>query len=351
MWFILEPLFVAWLNGPAKVKIGLSNVQNGQKVDCMERKNESKALKKTIVDLSVTDLVRANVIGLLAHYQGDLELSNAFADAYENFIKTGKNQSAIWKFTHAMFGYEPKKRKLDELSIAKLAKNLEVDVAVLRTIFEKKRKKGSKEISVDELVWMAKLFKVAPSYLLQPLREHLEEDATLRFVFPKRFSLNVKAREWLLWVHGIRPLNGVSGQSFEENMMALTPEPGMNVSTRREIWPSDEIDRISRALYESPVSAMIHAQSNPVPGHLMSDANPPTPHPLDEIKPATTEAERLHRRTRGVLAYMQHVRQTLRFIEESIERSDARKDIEWGLNRMREDLSQISINIEKMEQD
>lgn len=339
-------LGVAWINGPSNSKKGRFDVQNGQKVKEMNSITPKNPLKETFQEITVTELVRLNLNGLLSHYQGELEVNNAFTAAYLEYEKTGKNVSIIWKFTNRILNFEPKKRKIEELSLAKIAQGLQVDISVLRSIFEGARRKGSPEISVEEVVWMAKLLDVAPSYLLQPLRVHLENDVTLLFKSKGKFQFEVKAREWLLWVHSLRPLTGLSSRTFEESMMKLTPEPNARISSKRDIWPSDEMQRIGNALYSSPVSAVIHAQSEPIPGHLMSDSRPPIPHPLDVLQAGKTYLDRLHRRTRAALACMQHVRQVLRFTEEASEDRKFKLDVDWCLNRIREDLSLIYANRE-----
>jgi hypothetical protein len=226
--------------------------------------------------------------------------------------------------------------------MARLAAGMGVNVGVMRRIFEAKKKKGAKELGIDEVIEMALVFEVTPGYLLQPLREHLERNATLFFenIGPNGFE--VSAREWLVWVHGIRAPKDKFDTNMEENLMSLTPEVGMKIDSSRNIWPHEELDRIVNAQYTSTVSAMIHAQSNPLPAHQMSNLNIQSPHPFDSLTAADSDINRIQRQTQATLAYMHHVRQAIRMIETDGRTKWVKEDIEWCLDRMREDLSAIA---------
>jgi hypothetical protein len=137
---------------------------------------------------------------------------------------------------------------------------------------------------------------------------------------------------------------------MEENLMSLTPEPNLSVSSKREIWPHEELKRISDAQYGSPVSAMLSAQSYPVPGHKMSGITMPKNHPMDSIVRGATKKDRLYERTRSAFAYMQHIRQAIRMVEKESNPKFVREDIEWCLDRMREDLSNIALNLQETKQ-
>lgn len=293
------------------------------------------------VDASITDLVRTNLKGLLSDKQSDVAIHNAFIDAYEDFLKTGSHGSR-WSFKHGIPNFNFTKRDTQRWSMARLAAGMGVNVGVMRRIFEAKKKKGTKELGIDEVIEMALVFEVTPGYLLQPLREHLERNATLFFenIGPNGFE--VSAREWLVWVHGIRAPKDKFDTNMEQNLMSLTPEVGMKIDSSRNIWPHEELDRIVNAQYTSTVSAMIHAQSNPLPAHQMSNLNIPSPHPFDSLTAADSDINRIQRQTQATLAYMHHVRQAIRMIETDGRTKWVKKDIEWCLDRMREDLSAIA---------
>jgi hypothetical protein len=87
---------------------------------------------------------------------------------------------------------------------------------------------------------------------------------------------------------------------------------------------------------------MIHAQSNPLPAHQMSNLDIPGKHHFDSLTAAKTDIHRIQLQTQATLAYMQHVRQALRMIETGGRARWAIEDIEWCLDRMREDLSAIA---------
>lgn len=297
------------------------------------------------VDASITDLVRTNLKGLLSNRQANTVIHNAFIDAYEEWEKTQKSVG-IWKFTHAIQGLNRTKRNVEEWSMAQLARDLGVDVGIMRKIFDRRLDKGTNRLGIDDVVELALVFNVTPGYLLQPLREHLELDATYFFETIGSTGFKVKARDWLLWVHGLGRADGSNSRSMEENLMSLTPQVGLDISSKRAIYPEDELNRIAEAQYASPVSAMLEAQSHPVPGHLMSKPEVPIDHPMDKMVPASTALGRLHARTRAALAFMHHTRQALRLVEQEAHPDYVREDIEWVLSRMREDLSRISVNIE-----
>ena len=124
--------------------------------------------------------------------------------------------------------------------------------------------------------------------------------------------------------------------------MSLTPEMGMDIDSSRAIWPHEELDRIVNAQYTSVVSAMIHAQSNPLPAHQMSNLDIPSPHPFDSLTEPDSDINRIQRQTQATLAYMHHVRQAIRMIETDGRDKWVKEDIEWCLDRMREDLSAIA---------
>lgn len=297
------------------------------------------------VDASITDLVRTNLKGLLSNRQANTVIHNAFIDAYEEWEKTQKSVG-IWKFTNAIPGLNRTKRNVEEWSMAQLARDLGVDVGIMRKIFDRKVDKGTDRLGIDDVVELALVFNVTPSYLLQPLREHLELDAIYFFENIGSDGYTVKARDWLLWVHGLSTSNGSNSRSMEENLMSLTPKAGLNISSKRAIFPEDELNLIAEAQYISPVSAMIEAQSHPVPGHLMSKPEVPIDHPMDKMVPASTALGRLQARTRAALAFMHHTRQAIRLVEQEANPKYVREDIEWVLSRMREDLSRISVNLE-----
>ena len=309
----------------------------------MATKNQKNTtdFKPLRVTASITDLVRTNLKGLLSDKQSDAAIHNAYVDAYEEFLKTGKNGSP-WSFKYGIPNFNFAKRDKKRWSMARLAAGMGVDVGVMRRIFEPKKNKGSDELGIDEVIEMALIFEVTPGYLLQPLREHLERNATLFFenIGPNGFE--VTAREWLVWVHGIRAPKEKFGTDMERNLMSLTPEMGMDIDSSRAIWPHEELDRIVNAQYTSVVSAMIHAQSNPLPAHQMSNLNIPSPHPFDSLTAADSDINRIQRQTQATLAYMHHVRQAIRMIETDGRDKWVKEDIEWCLDRMREDLSAIA---------
>ena len=304
------------------------------------QKNET-GFKPLRVTASITDLVRTNLKGLLSDKQSDAAIHNAFVEAYEEFLKTGKNASP-WSFKYGIPNFNFAKRDKKRWSMARLAAGMGVDVGVMRRIFEAKKKKGADQLGIDEVIEMALIFEVTPGYLLQPLREHLERNATLFFenIGPNGFE--VSAREWLVWVHGIRAPKDKFDTNMEQNLMSLTPEVGMKIDSSRNIWPHEELDRIVNAQYTSTVSAMIHAQSNPLPAHQMSNLDIPGKHHFDSLTAAKTDIHRIQLQTQATLAYMQHVRQALRMIETGGRARWAIEDIEWCLDRMREDLSAIA---------
>lgn len=309
----------------------------------MATKNQKNPtdFKPLRVTASITDLVRTNLKGLLSDKQSNAAIHNAFVDAYEEFLKTGKNESP-WSFKYGIPNFNFAKRDKKRWSMARLAAGMGVDVGVMRRIFEAKKKKGADELSIDEVIEMALIFEVTPGYLLQPLREHLERNATLFFenIGPNGFE--VTAREWLVWVHGIRAPKEKFDTDMEQNLMSLTPEMGMEIDSSRTIWPHEELDRLGNARYTSVVSAMIHAQSNPLPAHQMSNLDIPVPHPFDSLTATGSDINRIQRQTQATLAYMHHVRQAIRMIETDGRSKWVKEDIEWCLDRMREDLSAIA---------
>lgn len=310
-----------------------------------DKTSSQKKTPPSKIILSITDLVRVNLKGLLSTRQANVAINNAFIDAYEEWEKTQKS-GKFWKFTHSLPGLNREKRSVEVWSQANLAKALDVDVAIVRKIFDSKNSKGSGRLSIDEVVELAYLFDVTPGYLMQPLREHLENDVTyvIESIRPK--GVEVKARDWLLWVHSVSTADGTNSRSLEQNLMSLTPELNLSINSKRQMWPQDELNRIAEAQYVSPVSAMIVAQSNPVPGHVMSGLSMPQDHPMDSTSRSSSPITRLHIRTRAALAFMHHVRQAIRMVEKEHNPKYVKEDIEWVLNRMREDLSQIAKNID-----
>lgn len=312
--------------------------------------NQSAPKEGVRVDASITDLVRTNLKGLLSNRQANTVIHNAFIDAYEEWEKTQKS-AGLWKFRYPIPGLNRSKRNVEEWSVAQLARDLGVDVGIMRKVFDRKTDKGTDRLGIDDVVELALVFNVTPGYLLQPLREHLETDATYFFETIGINGFAVKARDWLLWVHGFSTPDGSNSRSMEENLMSLTPQIGLDINSKRQIFPQDELERISAAQYTSPVSAMLEAQSHPVPGHLMSKLELPSDHPMNQMVPEKTALGRLHARTRAALAFMHHARQAVRLAEKEADPRYAKEDIEWVLCRMREDLSRISVNLETKEGD
>ena len=82
------------------------------------------------------------------------------------------------------------------------------------------------------------------------------------------------------------------------------------------------------------------------PGDLQSppigrSGNPPSTHPLDTLTYGTT-TENFDQNTKAYNLLMHHVRQAVVYMNDSNRQADRIMDIEWFLDRIREDLSAIA---------
>ena len=116
--------------------------------------NQEESREPYDVKASITDLVRLNLRGLLNIRQSNTVVNNAFIQAFDNWEKNRKSGN-LWKLFHLILGANQSIRSREEWSLARLAAELKVDVSVMRKIFDAKNRKGTEQISIDDVVELA----------------------------------------------------------------------------------------------------------------------------------------------------------------------------------------------------
>ena len=154
----------------------------------------------------------------------------------------------------------------------------------------------------------------------------------------------------MLWVHGIRPLKESNPDAFLFRMRELSTNPINVGSVDKPIPAMPKVDVSSPdGLHQdetrwdqarkSPISPLIDGITTPEHGAPIT--SPPSEHPLDGFTRGT-KFENFHQNVKSYNLLMHHVRQSVLYMNNPSRQQERINDIEWFLDRIREDLSSIA---------
>lgn len=318
---------------------------------------QTEARSQQKIQVSCAVLVRLNLNALLRDLAAKDQSWNEMLNEYEEFMRLGDKYEGRWRFTPGNFDNLEKKdyqrwamsrlaKRLYVIETSKANKNL---VGRVRKILNSRRSKGSDDLPIEEIVRFAIEVGVSPTYLLQPLREWLETDSILEFINFGPTGLTISARDWLLYVHGLKGIGGKELPDFYGQMLNFSAEPGLFADASKPYFVHEEEKRISKA-QRSPIVPKIEGKRFPKYGHEYSDDAPvlPEPHPMDLLPAPSSYLERVHARTRAVILLMHLIRHAFLVADSDIGMSHRKEDIEWYLNQLRAAFSELGKNAAPM---
>ena len=306
----------------------------------------------TVIELTITEMVRWNVHSILRNFVAE---DIRVAQEIEEYLKKidSKKVKKINSDNSIIFEEDGTLREKPDYQrwgarrlSARLKRKSESSYG--KSIGGQESEKL--HLNVEDLVHFSLLLGVAPTYLLQPTLEQLEHNYILRLKHVGDPDFEVRAVPWLLWVHGLRPLKQLDDSAFLFRMRELstTPINVGSVNKPRPAMPKVDVsspDGIEQDLKrwdqarKSPISALIDGVTTPEHGGPIT--SPPSAHPLDALTYGTT-TENFDQNTKAYNLLMHHVRQAVVYMNDSNRQADRIMDIEWFLDRIREDLSAIA---------
>ena len=321
-------------------------------------KRETGSLQQKKIQVSCAVLVRLNLNALLRDLATKDQHWNEMLDEYEEFMRLGDKYKGRWRFKSGSYD-NSKKLDYQRWAMSRLAKRLYVIddanpnkdiVGRVRKIINSRQSKGSDDLPIEEVVRFAIEVGVSPTYLLQPLREWLETDSILEFVNFGPTGLTISARDWLLYVHGLKGIGGRELPDFYGQMLNFSAEQGLFADASKPYFLNEEEERISNAK-RSPIVPKVEGKRFPKYGHEYSDDAPtlPEPHPMDLLPAPASYLQRVHARTRAVILLLHLIRHAFLVADSDVGMSHRKEDIEWYLNQLRVAFSELGKNAAPME--
>jgi len=305
-----------------------------------------------IIDLTITEMIRWNVHSVLRNFVAeDIRLAQEIEEYLKKIgSKKTKRLVNVSSYIFEEDGSLREKPDYQRWGARRLSKRLKrkSESSYGKAIGGQESEKL--HITAEELIHFSLLLGVSPSYLLQPTLEQLEHNYLLRLKDVGDPDFEVRAVPWMLWVNGIRPLKELNPEAFLFRMRELSTTP-INVGTVNNPTPAmpkvdvsspdgieQDVTRWDQAR-KSPISALIDGITSPEHGGPITD--PPSNHPIEELMRGSV-AENFYENTKAYNLLMHHVRQAVVYINNPSRQQDRVKDIEWFLDRIREDLSSIA---------
>jgi hypothetical protein len=305
-----------------------------------------------VVDLKITEMIRWNVHSLLRNFVAEDIRRAQEIEEYLKKVGSNKTKKLVninsYKFDEDdSLEDKPDYQRWGARRLSKLLKR-KSESSYGKAIGGQDSEKI--HLTAEELIHFSLLLGVSPAYLLQPTLDQLEYNDLLRLKDVGNPDFEVRAVSWMLWVHGIRPLKELDPDSFLFRMRELSTNP-INVGAVNKPIPAmpkvnvsspDGIHQDEKRwdqARKSPISALVDGVSKPE--HGASITSPPSAHPIDALILGTT-TENFHQNTKAYNLLMHHVRQAVVYMNNSNRQAEKVSDIEWFLDRIREDLSAIT---------
>lgn len=309
-------------------------------------------VEPTVIDLTITEMIRWNVHSILRNFVAeDVQLAQEI-EIYLKKVGSKKVKKATQtnSFIFEEDGSLREKPDYQRWGAKRLSQLLgrKSESSYGKSLGGQKSQKL--HITAEELVHFSLLVGVSPSFLLQPTLDQLEHNYLLRLHDVGNPDYEVRAVPWLLWVHGLRPLRELSDEAFLFRMRELSTNP-INVGSvgnptpampKVDVTSPEGIDQDLKRWNQarnSPISALVDGITTPEHGGPISA--PPSQHPLDYMTHGTMP-ENFYANTKAYNLLMHHVRQAVVYMNNLSRKSDRVNDIEWFLDRIREDLSAIA---------
>ncbi len=303
-----------------------------------------KNMQQKQVVTTITDLVRDNVSALLRDRIAADVIHNETRHRYSKWMLRLEERLPLSIQRKLTVNADPVDQR--RWTPERLAKEVGAQTGDIRRIFESKSGKGAAKLWIDEIIPVAIKLGVSPGFLLQPLREDLENNSILVFPSFGAAQMQVPAQEWFKWVHGFQALPSQGGEEFEKYMTIMSGKRNLPVGNVNQMEYDLEQTRIAESAYLSPVSAHLASNERPIDDSMFQDHEVPTPHPFDYIEAEKTVVGRMQKRIQLVFIYMTHVRMALRLVQDPNRKERVRSDIEWGIRKIREDLTKLAANQE-----
>ena len=305
-----------------------------------------------IIDLRITEMIRWNVHSVLRNFVAeDIHLAQEIEDYLKKIgSKKTKQLVNISSYIFKEDGSLKEKPDYQRWGARRLTQRLrrKSESSYGKSIGGQKSERL--HITAEELVHFSLLLGVSPAYLLQPTLDQLEHNDLLRLKDVGDPDFEVRAVPWLLWVHGIRPLKNLDVNAFLFRMRELSTNP-INVGSVKDPSPAmpkvdvsspEGLDRDVKRwddARKSPISALLDGIKIPQDGGPITA--PPAVHPYDTLKYGT-DTENFYNSTKSYNLLMHHVRQAVVYMNDPNRKQDRVNDIEWFLDRIREDLSAMA---------
>lgn len=318
----------------------------------MENKKKQLKSPPVVVDLTITEMIRWNVHSVLRNFVAeDIRL----AQEIEEYLKKigSKKTKRLVNVSSYIFeddGSLREKPDYQRWGARRLSKMLKrkSESSYGKAIGGQESEKL--HISAEELVHFSLLLGVSPAYLLQPTLDQLEHNDLLRLKDVGNPDFEVRSVSWMLWIHGVRPLRELDPDVFLFRMRELSTNP-INTGSMNKPIPSmpkvdvsspegvnEDVARWDQAR-KSPISALVDGVSTP--DHKGQVTAPPNDHPINKMK-LGTKIDNFYQNVKSYNLLMHHVRQAVVFMNNPDRQHERTEDIEWFLDRIREDLSAIS---------
>jgi hypothetical protein len=318
----------------------------------MKSSKKQQKPRPASIELGITEMIRWNVHSVLRNFVAeDIRLAQEIEEYLKKIgSKKTKRLVNINSYIFEEDGSLKEKPDYQRWGARRLSERLrrKSESSISKVLGGQKTQK--KSISAEELIHFSLLLGVSPSYLLQPTLDQLEHNDLLILKDVGDPDFEVRSAAWMLWVHGVRPLKGLNPEVFLFRMRELSTNP-VNVGSAKSPIPAmpkvdvtsaeginDDVTRWDQAR-KSPISALLDGITTPE--HQGEVTAPPENHPLDRLSRGTS-IDNFHSTVRSYNLLMHHVRQAVAYMNNPIRQVDRMKDIEWFLDRIREDLSAIA---------
>lgn len=302
-----------------------------------------KRLPRTPSNTTLTKLVRDNVITLTREYMARDKASNLELDAFKDWKKKGSRPSN--RYTQAQIDELESRTRFDpkEWTKSRLAETLGIRETVMKRIYAKSGSKTSKSLLMNDVVTIAIALHVSPSFLLQPNKEQLEENSTLKISGLRTTPFEVSAHTWFFWVHGITGLDATTNLWYIRRMAEITTLPDANYDEPSNIIPSHEINRIISSSYTSAFASGLALLRKFEPEKIKIDK----PTYLGGAKRMLQPADRDLSMFQALNDAMTSFRLAVNHMFEHSSETDTEKAIRWSLNNMGNAFAQLARNRHK----
>lgn len=304
------------------------------------------------IELGITEMIRWNVHSVLRNFVAeDVRLAQEIEEYLKKIgSKKTKRLVNVNSYIFEEDGSLKEKPDYQRWGARRLSERLrrKSESSISKALGGQKTQKQT--ISAEELVHFSLLLGVSPAYLLQPTLDQLEHNDLLVLKDVGDPDFEVRSTAWMLWVHGIRPLKGLNPDVFLFRMRELSTNPVNVGSVKNPIPAMPKVDVTSAEGINNDVTRWDQARKSPIsalidgittPEHQMEVTAPPEIHPLDHLSRGT-QIDNFYSMVKSYNLLMHHVRQAVVYMNDENRQKERVRDIEWFLDRIREDLSAIA---------